>query len=100
MQVFFQTFPYSPSTIHKRYGTFTIFCGENGITVLKSKKAKFTKQEVDDLIAEWVKSGKDIPRSKDLNKMGLPSMSVILKYYEDWREPFILYRRLVDKLNR
>ena len=62
------------------------------------KKAKYTKQEVDDAVSKWVKAGKEIPLAKDLSRCGLPSMSVILKYYEDWREPFVLYRKLYDKL--
>ena len=55
---------------------------------------------MDDAVAEWIKSGKEIPAAKELSKLGLPSMSVILKYYEDWKEPFILYRKLYDKLNK
>ena len=98
MKQFFESFPYSPSTIHKRFGSFPVFCQRYNITVKQSKKAKYSKQEVDEAVAEWIKSGKEIPRSKDLSKLGLPSMSVILKYYEDWKEPFILYRKLYDKL--
>lgn len=98
MKDFFKTFPYSPSTIHKRYGSFESFCQQNKITVKQTKKAKYTKQEVDDAIAKWVKSGKDIPSVQQLRKLGLPSAGVILKYYEDWKEPFVLYRKLFDKL--
>ena len=76
-----------------------MFCRKYDITVRKSKKAKYSKQEVDDAIAKWVRSGKKIPPAKDLSKLGLPSVSVILKYYEDWKEPFILYQKLYDKLN-
>lgn len=99
MKQFFESFPYSPSTIHKRFGSFDLFCRKYDITVRKSKKAKYSKQEVDDAIAKWVKAGKAIPPAKDLSKLGLPSVSVILKYYEDWKEPFILYQKLYDKLN-
>ena len=99
MKQFFETFPYSPSTIHKRFGSFPAFCQRYNITVMKSKKAKYTKQEVDNSVSEWVKAGKEIPLSKELGKHGLPSMSVILKYYEDWKEPFILYKKLYEKLN-
>lgn len=99
MKQFFESFPYSPSTIHKRYGSFPAFCQKYNISVMQSKKAKYTKQEVDDAIAKWIKSGKDIPQAKELSKLGLPSMSVILKYYEDWKEPFVLYKKLYDKLN-
>lgn len=100
MSDFFKSFQYSPSTIHKRYGSFSSFCQKHNILVKNSKKAKYTKQEVDDAIAKWIKSGKDIPLAKDLSKLGLPSTSVILKYYESWKEPFILFQKLYDKLNK
>ena len=100
MSDFFKSFQYSPSTIHKRYGSFSSFCQKYNILVKNSKKAKYTKQEVDDAIAKWIKSGKDIPLAKDLSKLGLPSTSVILKYYESWKEPFILFQKLYDKLNK
>lgn len=100
MNEFFKSFPYSPSTIHKRFGSFTAFCQKHNITVKQSKKAKYTKQEVDDAVAKWVRAGKEIPVAKELSKLELPSMSVILKYYEDWKEPFVLYRKLYDKLNK
>lgn len=73
---------------------------KNNISVIQSKKARYTKQEVDDAVAKWVKSGKEIPVAKELSKLGLPSMSVILKYYENWKEPFVLYRKLYDKLDK
>lgn len=100
MKEFFELFPYSASTIHKRFGSFSAFCQKNNIKVKQSKKAKYTKQEVDDAIAKWVKAGKEVPAAKELSRLGLPSMSVILKYYENWKEPFILYRKLYDKLNK
>ena len=100
MKEFFKSFSYSPSTIHKRFGSFSEFCHKHNITVMQTKKAKYTKQEVDDAIAKWVKSSKEIPTAKELSKLGLPSMSVILKYYEDWKEPFVLYKKLYDKLNK
>lgn len=100
MKEFFESFPYSPSTIHKRFGSFSFFCQKHGIVVKNCKKAKYTKQEVDDAIANWVKSGKEIPTAKNLSKLGLPSMSVILKYYEDWKEPFVFYQKLYDKFNK
>ncbi len=100
MKQFFESFPYSPSTIHKRFGSFTIFCQTYGITVQQSRKARYSKQEVDDAIAKWVKEGKDIPAAKELSKLGLPSVGVILKYYENWKEPFELYRKLYDRLNK
>lgn len=100
MKEFFKFFPYSPSTIHKRFGSFYEFCKKYDITVKSSKKAKYTRQEVDDAIANWVKAGKEIPAAKDLTKLELPSMSVILKYYEDWKEPFVFYQKLYDKFNK
>ena len=100
MKQFLESFPYSASTIHKRFGSFSGFCQRFNITVKQSKKAKYTKQEVDNAVAEWIKSGKEMPAAKELSKLGLPSMSVILKYYEDWKEPFVLYRKLFDKLNK
>lgn len=96
-KVFFSTFPYSPSTILKRFGSFSSFCNKYGIIVAKTKKAKYSRQEVDDAIAKWVKNNKGIPRSKELSRFGLPSMSVIMKYYENWKEPFIFYQKLYDK---
>ena len=99
MKSFFEVFPFSPSTIHKRFGSFSAFCQKYNITVRNSKKAKYTKQEVDDAIASWVKAGKSIPTAKDLTKSGLPCLSVIMKYYEDWKEPFVLYQKMCEKLN-
>lgn len=96
---FFSQFPYSISTVYKRYGSFQSFCKKYDIKVLNTKKAKFTKQEVDDAIANWIKSGKDIPLMKELSKSGLPSAAVIMKYYESWKEPFVLYKKLYEKLN-
>lgn len=99
-KVFHETFEISQSTISKRYGTFAAFCQEQGIKVLNIKKAKYSKREVDDIISKWVKDGNDIPPSKDLAKLGLPSRDVILKYYEDWKEPFLIYKKLYEELNR
>ena len=100
MKEFFELFSYSPSTIHKRFGSFSVFCLRYGIIVKNCKKAKYTKQEVDEAVANWVKSGKEIPASKNLVKFGLPSMSAILKYYEDWKEPFVIYQKLYDKFTK
>lgn len=97
---FFARFPYSRSTIQKRYGTITSFCDAFHIVLLNQKKTVYTKQEVDRAITEWVKAGNPTPFSKDLAKCGLPSMSVILKYYENWKEPFEYFRRMDRKINR
>ncbi len=99
-KVFYETFEISQSTISKRYGTFAAFCEEQGITVLVSKKAKYSKREIDDIISKWIKEGNDIPVSKDLAKLGLPSRDVILRFYEDWKEPFYIYKKLYEELSR
>lgn len=99
-QTFFDAFPYSSSTIGKRYGSFSKFCAEENIRVLNTKKAKYTKREVDDAVSKWVKDGNPIPPMKDLAKLGLPSQSVILKYYEDWKEPFYLYMKIYEEVQR
>lgn len=100
MREFFLTFPISQSSIQKRYGTFSAFCDNYDIVILNSKKTKYSQQEVDDAIKAWVKAGNPIPRSRDLTKNGLPSMSVILKYYESWKKPFELFRKMDEKINR
>ena len=99
-KVFFETFPYKSSTICKRYGSFEAFCAKTGIRLLNTKKAKYTKKEVDDAVHNWVFSGKDIPKFKDLTKNGLPSMSSIMKFYENWKEPFFIYKKIYDEANR
>ena len=99
-RTFYETFVYSPSTISKRYGTFAAFCKEQGIKVLVSRRAKYSKREVDDSISKWIKEGNDIPKSHELSKAGLPSRDVILRYYEDWKEPFYIYKKLYEEVNR
>ena len=99
-KAFYETFKISQSTVSKRYGTFATFCEEQGIKVLVSKKAKYTKREVDDIISKWIKDGNNIPRSHELSKLGLPSCDVIRKFYEDWREPFVIYMKLYEEINR
>lgn len=93
MREFFVSFPISRSSIQKRYRSLSDFCDDYGIIVLNKKKTKYTRQEVDDAIEAWVKAGNPTPRSKDLTKCGLPSMSVILKHYENWKDPFDRFRR-------
>lgn len=95
---FFETFPYGIEIIRGRYKTFDIFAEQFGIVVLKTKKAKYTKQEVDDLVSEYVKSGKPIPAHHDLTKAGLPTANVIMRYYEHWREPFEIFQALYKKI--
>jgi len=98
--VFFQTFPYAPSTINRLYGPFLDFCSENGITVINAKIASYSKKDIDDAVHNWVFNGNDIPKAKELTKLGLPSMSSIMKYYESWRTPFVIYKKIYDEANR
>ena len=97
-KVFFESFPFSYETIIKRFGAFDDFCVYNGITVVNQKRAKYSKQEVDEAISSYVKSGKPIPPSKELVSLGLPSRDSILKYYDNWKDPFILFQKLYDKI--
>ena len=61
-------------------------------------RAKYSKQELDESISSYVKSGKPIPTSKELVSLGLPSRDSILKYYDNWKDPFILYQKLFEKI--
>ena len=97
-EVFFDTFPYGVGVICSRYKSFDEFAKVFNITVIKTKKAKYTKQEVDDIISEFVKSGKPIPHHHDLTKEGLPAAGVIMRYYEHWREPFEIFQALYKKI--
>ena len=82
-------FPVSESVIYKNFGTFDLFCEKYN-----------TKQEIDDIILAYIKGGNSIPKvAKDLVKLGLPSRDVIMRYYKDWHEPFILYSKLYEKIN-
>ena len=99
-KILFESFPYSAETIYKRYGSFEEFCAVTGIKFLVEKKASYSKKDIDDAIHGWVFGGNDIPKAKDLTKNNLPSMSSIMKYYENWKEPFILYKKIYDEANR
>ncbi len=90
---FFATFPYSLSVVYARFGSFTGFCEEHGIEVMKTKRAAWTKKEIDDAVHNWIFSGNDVPKSHELTKLGLPSMAAIMKFYESWKEPFVIYQR-------
>jgi len=96
---FFESFPYGMEVIRGRYKTFDEFLKRHNIKIIKSKKAKFTKQEVDNLISEFVKSGKPVPKHHDLAKEGLPTANVIMRYYEHWREPFEMFLALYKKIS-
>ena len=95
---FFEAFPYGIDVIRGRYGSFDNFARHFNITVIKTKKAKYTKQEIDDTISNYIKSGKTIPRHHDLSKEGLPSSHAIMRYYEHWREPFEIFQALYKKI--
>ena len=86
--------------IRKRYGSFDNFCEEEGISLSKKKIFKYSKREVDDAISNWVLQGNGIPRAHDLTKVGLPSPAVIMRFYKDWREPFVMYQKLHEEVNR
>jgi len=95
--LFLELFPYSQSVIINRYGSFDSFAREANITILKTKKAKYTKQEVDDLILSYLKNGNPIPSSaKQLSSLNLPSSSTILRFYDDWKEPFVIFLKMIN----
>lgn len=97
---FFNVFPISRSVIHKNFGDLESFYKKYEITIINKKKAKFTKQEIDNIILEYIKGGNEIPSAaKSLVKLGLPSRDAIMNYYEDWHEPFALYSKLYEKIN-
>lgn len=97
---FFATFPYGIDVIRGRYKSFDAFAERFHITVRKTKKAKYSKQEIDSMISDYVKTGKPIPHHHDLTKEGLPAANVIMRYYAHWREPFEIYRALYRKIGR
>lgn len=99
-KIFFESFPYKSGTIYKRYGSFENFCSVTGIRFINNKKAAYTKKDIDDAIHKWVFDGNDIPKSKDLTKNGLPSMGSIMRFYENWKEPFLLYKKIYNEANR
>lgn len=99
--LFLELFPYSQSVIINRYGSFDSFAREANITILNTKKAKYTKQEVDDLILSYLKSGNPIPSSaKQLSSLNLPSSSTILRFYDDWKEPFVIFLKMINITNK
>ena len=99
-EIFFKSFPYGIDAIRGRYGSFDAFAKRFDISVQKTKRAKYTKQEVDHIISEYIKSGKSIPHHHDLTKEGLPAASVIMRYYEHWREPFEIFQTLYKKIEK
>ncbi len=99
-KAFFESFPIKAAIICKRYGSFESFCSEFGIKCLVVKKASYSKKDIDDVVHNWIFSGKDIPMGKELTSCGLPSMAAIMRYYENWKEPFVIYKRIFDEANR
>lgn len=94
---FMKLFPYGQSVIIKRFGTFEKFIETVGIKILNVKKAKYTKQEVDNSIISYLKLGNGIPKTaKQLTSLNLPSASTILRFYDDWKEPFIIFSKMID----
>ena len=94
---FLELFPYSLSVIISRFGSFNSFVTAAGIKISRTKKAKYIKQEVDDMILSYLKSGKPIPSSaKQLSALNLPSSSTILRFYDDWKEPFVIFSRMLS----
>lgn len=97
---FLEIFPISISVIYKNFESFDLFCEKYNIVINKRKKAKYTKQEIDNIVLNYIKEGNSIPKSaKELVKLGLPSRDAIVRYYEDWHEPFVLYSKLYEKIN-
>lgn len=97
---FFDVFPISEGTVYRNFESFDSFCIKYNIKIKKRKKAKFTKQEIDDIILKYIKEGNSIPTTaKSLVKLGLPSRDAIMNFYRDWREPFVLYSKLYEKIN-
>jgi hypothetical protein len=94
---FLGVFPYNQSTILSRYKSFDLFIKDADITILNTKKAKYTKKEVDDAILSYLKKGGTIPSSsKQLTSLKLPSSSTILRFYDDWKEPFVVFLKIIS----
>lgn len=94
---FLKVFPYSLSVIMHRFGSFESFVKHTNIKLLNTKKAKYSKQEVDDSILSYLKEGKPIPSAaKQLSSLNLPSASTILKFYDDWKEPFVVFSKMIS----
>ncbi len=93
---FFERFPYSASVLLRRYGSFDAFAKAANITISSTKKAKYTKKEVDDAILSYLKEGNSIPSiAKQLSSLNLPSASTILRFYDDWKEPFYIFQKMI-----
>lgn len=94
---FLEKFPYSLSVIIHRFGSFDLFVEQANIKLLNTKKAKYTKQEVDNSILAYLKAGNPIPTAaKQLSALNLPSSSTILRFYDDWKEPFVIFTKMIN----
>lgn len=94
---FLDVFPYSLSVIMRRFGSFDSFIEQTNIKLINTKKAKYTKQEVDDSILMYLKEGNPIPTSaKQLSSLNLPSVSTIMRFYDNWKEPFIIFMKMLS----
>lgn len=97
---FLEAFPYSQSVILHRFGSFEAFAAATNITIKNTKKAKYTKQEVDEIILAYLKRGNSIPTAaKQLTSLDLPSTSTILRFYDDWKEPFLIFAKMISITN-
>ncbi len=94
---FLKAFPYSESVILDRFNSFDSFLDVANIAIINKKKAKYTKQEVDDCILLFLKQGNPIPSAaKQLSSLGLPSSATILRFYDDWKEPFLVFAKMLS----
>ena len=94
---FLEIFPYSQSVIIHRFGAIDLFFEAASITILITKKAKYTKQEVDNIIIAYLKDDNPIPSyAKELSAHKLPSYSTILRFYDDWKEPFVIFSKMIS----
>lgn len=94
---FLEVFPYSLSVIMNRFGSFDSFIELTNIKLINTKKAKYTKQEVDDSILAYLKEGNPIPTAaKQLSSLNLPSASTIMRFYDNWKEPFIIFMKMLS----
>lgn len=94
---FLKEFPYSLSVIMNRFGSFDYFVEQANIKLLNTKKAKYSKQEVDESVLTYLKEGNSIPTSaKQLSSLNLPSSSTILRFYDDWKEPFVVFLKMIN----
>ena len=94
---FLDVFPFSLSVIMHRFGSFDSFVEQTNIKLINTKKAKYTKQEVDDSILMYLKEGNPIPTAaKQLSSLNLPSASTIMRFYDNWKEPFIIFMKMLS----